>query len=286
MRRCRSRFPVNATFWTSRPELLPTMLLVLLTGIGTLREAWSLGRSLWHTSRFARTARLHRIAVPAPGGEAELHGTVEHLLSEPLDHTLPLWEDWVLEGLADGRWAVLTKVHHTMADGIAGTDLLGTLLDATPDGDPVDADQWHPTRLPRRRTLVSDAVRDTLALRRDELRTLPRTAGTAMSGLRHPRAAAESVYAAARGLLGYLGNARPTAQTSLLGPVGRARGYGWTEVDLDTVLRIHDRLGEPCPDCGTPIARVDFEEHTIYYCPRCQTGGRVLKDRRLSRLLR
>jgi len=52
------------------------------------------------------------------------------------------------------------------------------------------------------------------------------------------------------------------------------------------VYRVHDRLGEPCPDCGTPIAQVDYEEHTIYYCPRCQTGGRVLKDRRLSRLLR
>ena len=52
------------------------------------------------------------------------------------------------------------------------------------------------------------------------------------------------------------------------------------------VYRIHDRLGEPCHVCGTPIARVDFEEHTIYYCPECQTGGRVLKDRRLSRLLR
>ena len=50
--------------------------------------------------------------------------------------------------------------------------------------------------------------------------------------------------------------------------------------------RIHNRLGEPCPACGTPIARVDFEEHTIFYCPGCQTGGRVLKDRRLSRLLR
>jgi formamidopyrimidine-DNA glycosylase len=50
--------------------------------------------------------------------------------------------------------------------------------------------------------------------------------------------------------------------------------------------RVHNRLGEPCPNCGTPIARVDFEEHTIYYCPDCQTGGRVLKDRRLSRLLR
>jgi formamidopyrimidine-DNA glycosylase len=52
------------------------------------------------------------------------------------------------------------------------------------------------------------------------------------------------------------------------------------------VYRVHDKLGEPCYVCGTPIARVDFEEHTIYYCPECQTGGRVLKDRRLSRLLR
>jgi formamidopyrimidine-DNA glycosylase len=50
--------------------------------------------------------------------------------------------------------------------------------------------------------------------------------------------------------------------------------------------RVHNRLGEPCHVCGTPIARVDFDEHTIYYCPQCQTGGRVLKDRRLSRLLR
>jgi formamidopyrimidine-DNA glycosylase len=52
------------------------------------------------------------------------------------------------------------------------------------------------------------------------------------------------------------------------------------------VYVIHNRLGEPCPQCGTPISRVDFEEHTIYYCPSCQTGGRLLKDRRLSRLLR
>ena len=50
--------------------------------------------------------------------------------------------------------------------------------------------------------------------------------------------------------------------------------------------RVHNKLGQPCYVCGTPLARVDFEEHTIYYCPECQTGGRVLKDRRLSRLLR
>jgi formamidopyrimidine-DNA glycosylase len=50
--------------------------------------------------------------------------------------------------------------------------------------------------------------------------------------------------------------------------------------------RVHNKLGEPCARCGTPLARVDFEEHTIYYCPTCQTGGRVLKDRRMSRLLK
>jgi len=61
----------------------------------------------------------------------------------------------------------------------------------------------------------------------------------------------------------------------------RLRGAGNAKT-----YRIHDRLHEPCFVCDTPIARVDYEEHTIYYCPRCQTGGRVLKDRRLSRLLR
>lgn len=50
--------------------------------------------------------------------------------------------------------------------------------------------------------------------------------------------------------------------------------------------RVHKRLGDPCDVCGTPIARVDYDEHTIYYCPQCQTAGRLLKDRRLSRLLR
>jgi formamidopyrimidine-DNA glycosylase len=52
------------------------------------------------------------------------------------------------------------------------------------------------------------------------------------------------------------------------------------------VYRVHKRLGEPCPRCGTPLAQVDYDEHTVFYCPSCQTAGRILKDRRLSRLLR
>ena len=54
----------------------------------------------------------------------------------------------------------------------------------------------------------------------------------------------------------------------------------------ERTYRVHRKLAEPCHVCGTPIAQVDFEEHTIYYCPTCQTGGRTLKDRRMSRLLR
>ncbi len=55
--------------------------------------------------------------------------------------------------------------------------------------------------------------------------------------------------------------------------------------DKDVYL-VHRRLGEPCPRCGDPLRQVDYEEHTVFYCAPCQTGGRVLKDRRMSRLLR
>ena len=67
-----------------------------------------------------------------------------------------------------------------------------------------------------------------------------------------------------------------------------ARGLELRERGADDAktYRVHNRLGQPCHVCGMPLAQVDFEEHTIYYCPDCQTGGRVLKDRRLSRLLR
>ncbi len=54
----------------------------------------------------------------------------------------------------------------------------------------------------------------------------------------------------------------------------------------EKTYRVHDKLGQPCERCGTPIARVDYDEHTVFYCPVCQTGGRVLKDRRMSRLLK
>ena len=68
--------------------------------------------------------------------------------------------------------------------------------------------------------------------------------------------------------------------------LGRGLGLRERGVADKRTYRVHGHLGEPCYVCGTPIAHVDYEEHTVYYCPECQTGGRLLKDRRLSRLLR
>ena len=68
--------------------------------------------------------------------------------------------------------------------------------------------------------------------------------------------------------------------------LGRGLDLRLAGANDDKTYRVHRKLGVPCPRCGTPIAQVDFEEHTIFYCPQCQTEGRVLKDRRLSRLLK
>ncbi len=75
---------------------------------------------------------VHRAALPEPGGDAELFALVANLMEGRLDRERPLWQSWVIEGLADDRWAVLVKVHHCIADGIATSETLGRLFDDGP----------------------------------------------------------------------------------------------------------------------------------------------------------
>lgn len=75
---------------------------------------------------------VRHIAVPSPGGDNELTDLVSRIIARPLDRARPLWEAYVIEGLADNRWAVLLKVHHATIDGASGTELLTTLLDTKP----------------------------------------------------------------------------------------------------------------------------------------------------------
>jgi WS/DGAT/MGAT family acyltransferase len=72
---------------------------------------------------------VRRTALPQPGGDRELFGLIADLMAPRLDRDRPLWEIWIIEGLADGKWAMLTKLHHCMADGIAATHILARLCD-------------------------------------------------------------------------------------------------------------------------------------------------------------
>ncbi len=84
--------------------------------------------------QFDLAHHVHRIALPQPGDDAALFGVVADIMERRLDRDRPLWESWIIEGLAENRWAVLTKLHHCIADGISATHLLAGLCDGT-DGE-------------------------------------------------------------------------------------------------------------------------------------------------------
>lgn len=200
-----------------------------------------LGRPVWTDDPgFKIENQIRRLRVPDPGGDAELREVADVVLSEALRHDRPLWQLVVLEGLERGRWAMVTKVHHTMADGIAGTDLLATMLDDSPRATRVPEQGWDPTKRPSAGRLVYDAVREQARLRLHEMRELPRAVGAAA---RHPAASARSAYSIGQGVLGFAGALVPTSRSDLIGPLGRDREFRWTRVGLADVLKIRERLG-------------------------------------------
>jgi diacylglycerol O-acyltransferase / wax synthase len=112
-----------ATFG-ERAQTIPRCKQVLRTHL------LDLGAPEWvDDPHFDVTRQLHRLALPHPGGDAELFSTIATLMEWRLDREYPLWECWLIEGLRDNRWAVLTKVHHCIADGIATTELLAKFSD-------------------------------------------------------------------------------------------------------------------------------------------------------------
>jgi diacylglycerol O-acyltransferase len=115
---------------------------------------------------------LRRVAVPAPGGDRELCELISEIASRQLDRSRPLWEIWVVEGLADGRVGFVTKIHHSAADGVAAADLLTNVLETDPEPAPVPppAEPWAPDRIPSQASLLWHSI---VSLARQLLR-LPR----------------------------------------------------------------------------------------------------------------
>lgn len=127
-----------------------------------------LGLPVWvDDPDFELDFHVRRAAISAPGTEQVLRELVGRILSRHLDRSRPLWEIYLVEGLADGRLAVITKTHHAMVDGLASMDVGAVLLDLTPVPRDTPDDEWAPAREPWAVELAASAVLD--SLRRPQL---------------------------------------------------------------------------------------------------------------------
>jgi diacylglycerol O-acyltransferase len=204
------------------------------------RLAWTPveGHPLWvDDPSFQLRYHLRHTRLPRPGDERLLKRAAGRILSQHLDRHRPLWELWVVEGLEGDRFALVTKVHHCMIDGVAGVDLLGALLSDAPIEKPEPAPAWLPQPAPDGGQLVRDA-----ALR--ALRTPFELAGAAWQAARDPRNLGERLQerlgAVGRMLTGGLGPAPPTPFNQ---PIGPHRRIDWVAMDLPLVRRTAKALG-------------------------------------------
>ena len=171
---------------------------------------------------------VRRVALPTPGDDAELYRVVADALERRLDRDRPLWECWVIEGLKGNRWAILIKIHHCMADGISATRILTQLCDDV-DGDPFARPTVTKRTAAKRQHLKPVPDPKPLENLWNPLDNLWRTA-TGITG-----AAARTVGGAAEIAAGLL---RPSAGSSLVGPVTRMRCYRAVRVPLAEVEQV------------------------------------------------
>jgi diacylglycerol O-acyltransferase / wax synthase len=120
------------------------------------------GRPVWvDETQFDLEYHVRRTALPAPGGDGELKKLVGRLFSQALDREKPLWELWLVEGLGDARFAVVSKTHHCMLDGVSGIDLATVLMDRDRSvAPPVPPAPWAPRKAPKASHLFVDSLKE------------------------------------------------------------------------------------------------------------------------------
>src|SRR6201992_2031782 len=120
------------------------------------------GRPLWADDvNFNLSYHIRHTALPEPGGEAQLKRLTGRVFSQQLDRSKPLWELWLVQGLERDRFAILTKTHHAMVDGISGVDIGTVLFDLEPVPTPSPVrDDWAPRPEPNTSALVTRAAKE------------------------------------------------------------------------------------------------------------------------------
>jgi diacylglycerol O-acyltransferase / wax synthase len=161
-----------------------------------LKPPLQMGRPLWvDDPDFNVDYHVRRTALPRPGGIEELRSLAGRIFSQRLDRTKPLWEMWVVEGLSDGRFAIVSKTHHALIDGMSGVDLISLLFDATrqPREIPPPERPWNPRPVPSDAEVIAEGVMDVV-------RAPFALAGKALGAVRHPRRAIAEVAEAVQGI--------------------------------------------------------------------------------------
>ncbi len=214
----------------------------------------SLGRPVWvDDPHFNIEYHVRHTALPSPGGDRELRRLVGRVMSQQLDRTKPLWEIWMVEGLDDNRWAMVSKVHHCLVDGVSGTELLAVILDLSADVPAPMHDDWQPRPAPSPLRLARDATVG--------LATSPYEQARAVTAaLRRPQRAMEALLEVAKGSLALSSLVRPTPPTSLNGPIGPHRRYAWTNADLADVKRIRVAHGGTVNDVVLALITKGFRD--------------------------
>ena len=198
---------------------------------------FDLGRPVWADDpHFNIEYHLRHTALPAPGSDEQLRNLVGRVMSQQLDRSKPLWEIWMVEGLEDGRWAMLSKTHHAMVDGVAGTDLLAVIMDTSPDADRPAPVAWEPEPTPDGRKLATDAMVDFVRSPYEQVRA-------ARSSTRFVRHAAAYSKEVVGGMVAMAGLVRPTPVSSLNGPIGPHRRYAWASTSVDDIKRVRKAVG-------------------------------------------
>jgi diacylglycerol O-acyltransferase len=196
-----------------------------------------LGRPVWIDAHgFNLEYHLRHTALPAPGGEGELRKLVGRVMAQQLDRNKPLWEMWMVEGLEDGHWALLSKTHHAMVDGVSGTDLLSVIMDQSPNPPSPSVDDWRPRPAPSSLALATQATVDLIRSPYEQFRAL-------RSRTRAPRQAARQLAEVVRGTSTLGGVVRRTPPSTLNGPIGPHRRYVWASTTVDEVKKVRKGLG-------------------------------------------
>lgn len=205
-----------------------------------------LGHPVWvDDARFNLDYHLRHTALPEPGDERQLKRLFGRLMSQKLDVHKPLWEMWFVEGIEGGRFAVITKIHHCMMDGVSGVDLIAMLMDPDAEADARRAEEegaltarpWLPRPPPTPAELLADEARRRAALPLEVLRA-------GVGAISHPVESAERFRDQLDSLREFLAPGLEGGTRTPLNPdIGPHRRFDWLAMDLAEVKEVRKKLG-------------------------------------------